>query len=125
MKSRPLGVADLPMLQRALDQDEYKHVETKNYTMDNSHSVVYEDDKGPIGVLRYTKTLRLLTVWCNNGDKKRNAASTILAIIDSVKMARDSGFTDIIFETESPTLKQFCKDRLGFQEAGNTMVLHV
>lgn len=128
MTSRPLGVADLPMLQRALDQDEYEHLETKNFTMDSAYSVVYEDEKGQIGVLRYTKEsdrLRLVTVWCNNADKERNAASIILAIADTLRLAKQGGYKEIVFFTESPSLARFCTDRLGFKKDKDNYVLHV
>src|ERR1019366_3987997 len=55
--NRPLEEKDIPMLEKALDQDTFEHCEAKNYTMDHARSVVYEDEKGPVGVLRYTKTL--------------------------------------------------------------------
>lgn len=113
------------MLQRALDQDEYEHLETKHYTMDGAYSEVYEDENGPIGVLRYTKTLRLVTAWCDNNDKKRNAASTARAISDAVGKAKANGFTEIIFHTESPTLAEFCVYKLGFSESKGEYVLHV
>jgi len=128
MISRPLGVADLPMLQRALDQDEYEHLETKNFTMDYAFSVVYEDEQGPIGVLRYTKDdgrLRLVTVWCDNNDRRRNGRSVIVAIADTVQRARASGYKDIVFATKSPSLAKFCIDRLGFEEKKGEYVLHV
>src|SRR5271166_3679293 len=122
---RPLGVADLPMLQKALDQDTYEHADVKQYTMDNAFSEVYEDDAGPIGVLRYTKTLRLVTVWCDNHDRERNAASVIQAISDAVVKAKASGFTEIVFHTESPMLARFCCTKLGFAESKGEYVLHV
>jgi hypothetical protein len=128
MTSRPLGVSDLPMLQRALDQDEYEHLEPKYFTMDSAYSVVYEDEGGPIGVLRYTKEndrLRLVTVWCSNADSKRNAASVIVAIADSVRLARQSGYKKIVFCTQSPSLARFCIDRLGFEEDKGEYVLPV
>jgi len=129
MTSRPLGVADLPMLQRALDQDEYDHLEVKHFTMDSAYSVIYEDETGPIGILRYTKEfegrLRLVTVWCDNADASRNGRSVVVAIADTVRLARTSSYRDIVFETENPSLAKFCIDKLGFTRIGNTMVLHV
>lgn len=124
MTHRPLGESDLPMLQKALDQDTFEHADAKQYTMDNSFSEVYEDEAGPIGVLRYTKTLRLTTVWYDNHDRKRNAASVIQAISDAVTKAKASGFTEIVFNTESPTLAAFCQT-LGFAESKGEYVLHV
>jgi hypothetical protein len=129
MTSRPLVVADLPMLQRALDQDEYEHLEVKHFTMDSAYSVVYEDEIGPIGILRYTREsknrLRLVTVWCDNADKKRNADSVIQAITDTVRLARQSLYKEIVFCTQSPSLARFCIDRLGFEKDKGEYVLYV
>jgi len=129
MNSRPLTVADLPMLQRALDQDQFEHLETKNFTMDSAYSIVYEDEQGPIGILRYTKEsycrLRLVTVWCNNQDRKRNAASVIQAIADTVRKCKTNGYKEIVFCTQSPSLARFCMDRLGFVAEKDEYVLHV
>ena len=121
---RPLGVSDLPMLQKALDQDTFEHAGIPQYTMDNAYSEVYEDEAGPIGVLRCTKTLRMVSVWCDNSDKKRNATSTIAAVKAVVERAKASGFVDVIFETDNEGLSVFCRT-LGFVPSGNTMVLHV
>ena len=123
--NRPLEEKDLPMLQAALDQDTFEHCEAKNYTMDNSYSVVYEDEQGPIGVLRYTKTLRLVCVFCDNDDKRRNAAGATQAVINAVQQAKANGFVDVICETESESLKKFYVNYLGFKEAGKTLVLHI
>jgi hypothetical protein len=129
MTSRPLGVADLPMLQRALDQDEYEHLGSKNFTMDSAYSIVYEDEVGPIGILRYTRDsdgrLRLVTVWCDNADKQRNGKSVVVAITDTVRLARQGGYKEIVFCTQSPSLARFCIDRLGFEEDKGEYVLHV
>jgi hypothetical protein len=123
--SRPLEQEDLGMLKRALDQDTYEHADAAQYTQDGAYSEVYEDEQGPIGVLRYTKTLRLLTVWCDNKDRVRNAASITQAITDAVAKAKASGFTDIIFNTQSPTLAKFCIDKLGFDESKGEYVKYV
>ena len=129
MTSRPLGVADLPMLQRALNQDEYEHLETKNFTMDSAYSVVYQDERGPIGILRYTRDpdgrLRLVTVWCKNADKQRNGKSVIIAIADTVRLARTGDYKEIVFETKNPSLAQFCVTKLGFSESNGEYVLHI
>ncbi len=129
MTSRPLGVADLPMLQRALDQDEYEHLEVPNFTMDSAYSVVYEDERGPIGILRYTRDqddrLRLVTVWCDNADSHRNGKSIVVAIADTVRLAKTGGYKEIVFFTENPSLARFCIDRLGFEKDKGDYVLHI
>jgi hypothetical protein len=129
MNSRPLGVADLPMLQRALDQDEYEHLEVENFTMDSTYSVVYEDERGPIGILRYTRDpegrLRLVTVWCDNADKTRNGKSIVVAIADTVHLARTGGYKEIVFMTKNPLLAKFCVTKLGFSESKGEYVLYI
>ncbi len=122
--NRPLESKDIPMLKQALDQDTFEHCQSGEYTMDHAYSVVYEDEKGPIGVLRYTKTLRLVCVWCDNADKRRNAASAIQAVKDAVEQAKANGYTDIVCQTDSESLKKFYITQLGFKEAGRTLVLY-
>lgn len=115
---RPLEGKDVPMLQTALDRNEFHPGQKPEwYTGSNMYSVVYEDEQGPIGVLRYTKTLRLCTVWCDNADHTRNGASIIQAIKDSVEMAEQSGYTEILFKTNSKLLAAFCVGKLGFEES--------
>ena len=123
--SRPLEAKDFDMLSKALEQDEYEHDYALDYVRDNTQAEVYEDEQGPIGVLRYSKTLRLTTVWCDNSDRVRNGASVIQAIADAVDKAKASGFTDIIFNTQSPTLAKFCIDKLGFEESKGEYVRYV
>ncbi len=36
--SRPIEHADLPMLQRALDQDQFEHASTAHYTKDTNRA---------------------------------------------------------------------------------------
>ena len=124
MTSRPLEEKDLPMLKAALDQDTFEHCHPNEYIMEGAYSVVYEDEQGPIGVLRYTKTLRLVAVWCDNADKGRNAASAVQAVKDAVEQAKANGYTDIVCQTDSESLKRFYVTQLGFKDAGRTLVLY-
>jgi hypothetical protein len=115
---RPLTVDDKPMLQAALDQNTF-HPGGKAewFYGKKKFSVVYVDEQGPIGVLRYTKTLRLVAVWCDNDDHSRNGAAIMQGMKDAVKAAQDDGFTEIIFQTNSPLLANFCTNMLGFEES--------
>lgn len=116
--SRPLAKEDIPMLQQAIDDNTFHQDQKVEYYIGpDMFTKVYEDEAGPIGVLRYTKTLRLCTVWCNNRDRVRNGTATIKAIEDSVEMAKQSGYTEIIFKTNSPMLAKFCTTKLGFEES--------
>ena len=123
--SRPLEPTDFEMLKAALNHDQYDHDGPMDYIRDNTEADVYEDENGPIGILRYSKTLRLMTVWCDNQDRVRNGASVIQAIADAVRKAKAAGFTDIIFNTQSPTLAKFCIDKLGFEESKGEYVKYV
>jgi hypothetical protein len=109
------------MLQQALDCDEYKHATTAAYTMDGTYSTVYENEKGPVGVLRCSKTLRLVAVFCDN-QSPANATTVIKMVVDACVKAKENGFLDVIFETDSTRLKDFCISRLGFLAAGTTLV---
>jgi hypothetical protein len=112
------------MLKAALDQDTFEHCQPGEYLMQGAYSVVYEDEQGPIGVLRYTKTLRLVAVWCDNADKRRNAASAVQAVKDAVAQAKANGYTDVVCQTDCEPLKKFYVTQLGFKEAGKTLVLY-
>ena len=48
-----------------------------------------------------------------------------LQATQGLAQAKANGFTEILCETESPLLKKFYVEKLGFKEAGNTLVLHV
>lgn len=126
MINRPLEVTDLDMLQKAMDVNKFHPGQkAESYAGKHMQSFVYEDDTGPIGVLQCTKTLRLRTIWCNNDDHARNGPSVMQAIADSVKRAEASGFTEIIFQTDSPLLANFCTKKLGFEESRGEYRLEV
>jgi len=123
--SRPITSEDTEMLQKALDQNEFHPGQKTEYYTNVGVTDVYQDEQGTIGFLRYTKTLRLCTVWVNNDDRQRNAASVIQAISDAVSKAKASGYSDILFSTNSPKLKAF-SETLGFKEdTEHNMVLYV
>lgn len=98
--------------------------QAESYAGKSMESFVYLDEQSPIGVLRYTKTLRLVCTWCDNDDSVRNAASTTQAISDSVALAEASGFTEIIFQTNSSKLATFCS-KLGFEGSQGEYVKYV
>jgi hypothetical protein len=125
VNSRPLTEEDLPVLQSALEKSPHPDQKVEHYVGDNKHCEVYEDKSGPIGILRYTKTLRLCATWINNEDRARNAASIIQAVEDASVKAKANGFTEIIFQSDSPSYAKFCTDKLGFQESRGEYVKFV
>jgi hypothetical protein len=122
---RPLAQADLAMLEKALIQDEYPHAKVNDYIRDHTFSEVYEIDARPVAVMRYTKTLRVIGVLCDNKDKRRNAVVIIKALTDAIDNAKANGFTDVTFVTDSPALAKFCIDRLGFVERNGEYTKYV
>jgi ribonuclease HI len=126
MNHRPLSNKDFPMLQKAIDQNTFHPgIPIGYYTGENKFSEVYEDDKGPVGVVTYSKTLRIAAVWCDNNDRSRNGRATVAAIKDAVERAQSSGFTEIIFNTNSPKLAEFCTKVLGFEESQGEYVKYI
>jgi hypothetical protein len=126
MTHRPLEVKDLPMLQEAMDNDTLRPGQSvSEYAGKHMESFVYEDDAGPVGVLRYTKALRLCTVWCDAEDRRRNGATLMSGIEEVVRLAESNGFTEIILQTDSPLMAKFCTDKLGFEESRGEYVRHV
>ena len=117
MTSRPLESRDFPMLQQALDRDKFPHSDAGYYTLNGSYSEVYEDSSGPVGVLRYSKALRLVAVFNDNDKSLQNAKTVIKMVTDAVNRAKSNGFTEVIFNTQSETLANFCTQKLGFFES--------
>ena len=134
MTHRPLAKDDIPWLQAALDANEFhSDQKTEHYTGLGMYSVVYEDSKGPVGVIRYTKAwsptsdsaLRICGAWCDNSNHRRNALATLHSIRDTVELARTHGYTEILVDSTVERFRKFMGN-LGFKKAdGDTMVLEV
>lgn len=123
---RPMTEDDIPILSESLKNDEYHSSTSANFfypvfsdgTKDLSVQCnVYEDSKGPIMFVRGTKALRLDIQFLNNEDKRRNALVMGREFKEFAQRARMAGFTEVVFNTSSPQLKEFCTKVLGFTEA--------
>ena len=131
---RPLAKDDIPWLQAAITANEFhENQKTEHYTGDDMYTVVYEDSRGPIGVIRYTKAesptsehaLRICGCWCDNSDSRRNALATLHSIRDTVELARAHGYDEILVDSNIERLRKFMGN-LGFVPAeGDTMALEV
>jgi hypothetical protein len=115
--NRPLAQEDLSILQSALEKSPHPDQKVEHYVGANKYSEIYSDESGAIGILRYTKTLRLCATWVDNEDRARNAQSIIQAVEDAVVKAKANGFNEIIFQTDSPSYAKFCVNKLGFLES--------
>jgi hypothetical protein len=124
--NRPLELTDLPALQGAMDVNKFHpDQQAESYAGPRMCTKVYEDEKGTIGFLQYTKVLRLRTTWLDNNDHTRNGPSIFQAIADAVELAKKSGFTEILFQTSNPLLARFASDKLGFEESEGEYRLEV
>lgn len=76
---------------------------------------VYEDDKGPVLFLRGTKSLRLDIQFVSNNDFERNRGTMLDGFPGLIERAKRSGFTEIVFCSNSPLLMRFCRQKFGFE----------
>lgn len=124
--SRPVEERDLETIQKACDASTFHSgLMPEHYVGDRKYAEIYEDGNGPIGVLSYTKTLRLCVAWCDENDRSRNAKAIIVALKNAVEKAKAAGFTEIIFETKNEKLANFCTKVMGFQASAGEYVLYV
>ncbi len=89
--------------------------EAEFFTQFGCISKVYEDDSGPIMFVRGAKALRLDIQFVDNLDARRNMKAMLERFPDLVEKAKENGFSEIVFVTNSPLLKSFCERRLGFE----------
>lgn len=108
--------SDMETLAISLAKDEYhKETEAEFFTQVGCVSKVYEDELGPIMFVRGAKALRLDIQFVDNLDARRNMKAMLERFPDLVQKAKENGFSEIVFVTNSPLLKSFCERRLGFE----------
>lgn len=115
---RWLALEDYSLLELSLSRDEH-HKDTKPEFFSQLGTVckVYEDEQGPICFVRGARALRLDIQYVDNNDRRRNMAAMLGGFGELANKARENGFTEIIFQSNNPMLKAFCKKRLGFIES--------
>lgn len=123
---RLFQVSDLPLLELSLAKDEH-HVGTQPefFTQIGTIAKVYEDEKGPILFVRGAKALRLDIQYVSNDDTERNKAAMMQGFDGLVRKARENGFSEVIFSTNSRALAIFCKRHFGFYEEKGELRKHI
>jgi hypothetical protein len=112
---RLLEEKDLEILDASLKDDEYhKTTPISFFTEYGTLSKVYELDGDPVLVVRASKSLRIDVQYLSNTDYKRNKQVMLEGFPSLVQRAKENGFLEIIFDTDSPLLKRFCERELGF-----------
>lgn len=124
VKDRLIDSQDKVLLAVSIAKDEH-HKDTTTpgfFYAPGTVSKVYEDEQGPVCFVRFSKVLRLDIQYVNNDDKKRNFKVMVSGFGALEKQARDNGYTEIEFQSNSDLLKKFCISRFGFvEEAGGMM----
>jgi hypothetical protein len=83
------------------------------YYTPGTKSVVYEDEQGPVCVVRYSSVLRLDMDFAPNIDKVRIKEAMKSQLPEIVEQAKSQGFKEIVFDSVSKPLIKFCQ-YLGF-----------
>jgi hypothetical protein len=107
---------DKTVLEESLKKDRHHQKTTPDFFYEpGSFCKVYETDK-PILFLRATKALRLDIQFVDNTDFENNRKIMLEEFPIFVENCKKAGFTELIFETDSPLLKRFCIQKLKFDE---------
>lgn len=133
---RPFSETDIPALQAAIDRDTFHPGEwnVKHFYDDPADPealkipkevATMSDSKGPIAFVRYTKSLRISCMWNDETDNHRNGRAVLNGILDAIKKARASGFTEIIINTESEKLATFFERILKMKRSRDEFLLQV
>ena len=119
-----MTVDDLAEIEKAANADlVHPGLWTKeHFTRPNAQPEVIEDGQGPISYVLFTKTLRISCVWATYDTPSRNAKAVILGIQDAVVKAKQSGFTEIVIESEHWPLRLLLR-KIGFISKGRDLVL--
>lgn len=114
---RSLEERDKSLLQESLAKDQYhKETPVEFFYSAGAATLVYEDDAGPVFVVRGTKALRMDIQFLDNNQFDRNRKMLEENFHDFAERARQQGFTELVFCSNSPLLIAFCKRKFGFAE---------
>jgi hypothetical protein len=122
--SRPINESDFPRMEQEIRSDacHKEWLKPSFFTAPNTLSTVYSDEDGEILFTRLSSCLRIHVQFCDVS-KQKIARCLVTQFSDIVKRAKASGYSQIIFDTESPSLAKFCQRYLGFTESKGEQVL--
>lgn len=123
MNSRPMVVEDREALQGAMDKNKWHPGQQAESYMVNGVTFVYGDR--PVTFLNYEKILRVRVQWSDEQDRGSNKEALIQMVEDAVKLARDNGYGEIVFDTQNEALARLC-EKSGFKRiVGHTLSLEI
>lgn len=125
MEMRAITGDDRDLLARWLSTDPHHSGMTPEmFLAEPSDLVMFRDHIGDVIATRLTTSLRL-GVQFDVTQKARNAFLLGPAFALVMEKARRDKFSEIIFESTSPSLVDFCCKRLGFVPSHDELVYHL
>ena len=124
MEMRPMVPTDVPAFEAALEGDKFHPGEwtLEHFADPQVMSSVVEDKKGPVVFVRFSKVLRISTVWSDPENNGRNARAIVAGMKSAIHEAIKSGYKEIIVTTEHAPLAEFLK-KFGFNQQGTEYLL--
>lgn len=86
------------------------------YFQPRTKSIVYEDEQGPVFVVRYSTAVRVDTEFNPTAERERIRAMLKKVVPEVAATAQAQGFSEIVFTSVSKSLIAFCR-LLGFKAA--------
>jgi hypothetical protein len=119
---RPIDASDEEVLKESLVNDEYhKDTTPMFFVAPNTNCIVYSDEDGPILYARASNALRLDLQFVDNKNKRKNIKTMLSGFPELAAKAKESKYTEIIFNTTNSELKGFCTKAFGFVESGDEL----
>jgi hypothetical protein len=114
--SRQIEPCDRDILRNSLAHDDsHAGTDPEFFYAPGSVCNVYEDELGTVLFCRGAKALRLDIQFVFNEDFARNRNMLLNGFPQLEAKAKASGFTELIFFSNSPLLVRFCTQKLGFR----------
>jgi hypothetical protein len=108
ISSRFVEAEDRPMLQAALDRDQFHPGRSADVFYEHGTiTSLYCDEIGPVFMVRAHKALHVDLVCLDNHDP-RNADAMRAAWMNLCEHAKKAGFKQIVTEVNGPALLKFC-----------------
>lgn len=114
---RLLGEEDFPVIAKSLAADEFHQGTTPEFfTQPGTITKVYQIDEQPVMYVRGAKSLRLDIQFVSNSDHERNKQVMLEEFPKFAQLAKENGFSELVFCTTSRALRVFCKKMFKFRE---------
>lgn len=112
---RNLTPKDRPMLEKWIaDDPEHVGVSADFFYAPNTTGYVFEDEHGPVLILRASRCLRIDMQFQQN-QAERTAKTLKWGCAWLEDKAKRAGFVEMAFESMFPPLMRFCTRHLGFK----------